>query len=318
MPDTDLDEVFAAVSSEYESADNGSADFEDDAGDYDDVQVDEPDVLESTDDVDDLGDYEETDNFDDGAGDVSWNWEEYADRQVPFKVAGEDGVVTLRELRDGYMRNQDYTRKTQEVAEVRKAAQWAQDVQTAFERDPMGTLEAFANAYGLLDQQAGAGQQDKRFSLDELDEDIRPWAEQAMQAQQAAAQLERRLADLETERIKAEVRAEVDSLRNQFGESFDAVETLKVAAAKNMSLIDAHWYLSGQRNVQMQKQNDQAGRAAAEAAARQREADEAKRAQRKRTASASSKGSFRASDIPVDDFNDIGELFEQIAASSGG
>jgi len=310
MPDTDLDALFNDVAAEQ----SGSVDeiVEDSS-----AVVDEPDYSESTDDVDDLGEYDDADNSDDGAGEeTSYNWEEYADMQIPFKVAGEEGVVTLRELRDGYMRNQDYTRKTQDAAELKRAAQWAQDVQAAFQRDPMGTLEAFANAYGLLEGNTQQVSSQRQTSIDELDDDIRPWAEQAMKANEAAQRMEQRLVELENERIKSEIRSQIEVLKNQFGEDFDPVETLQVAASKNLTLEDAHWYLLGQRNMKLRTQSDEASRAAESAAVKQRQVAESQRVQKKRSATSSTKNSFRASDIPVDDFNDIGELFERIAANS--
>jgi hypothetical protein len=41
-----------------------------------------------------------------------------------IKVDGEDTEVTLEELQNGYSRQRDYTRKTQELAEQRKAIEW--------------------------------------------------------------------------------------------------------------------------------------------------------------------------------------------------
>ena len=63
------------------------------------------------------------------------------------RVNGEDHQVTLDELRAGYSRTQDYTRKTQELAEGRRAleSQQAQAVQNA--HTPQVALEAYGRTF---------------------------------------------------------------------------------------------------------------------------------------------------------------------------
>lgn len=317
MPDSDLDALFGEVEAELSADTDTETDVQVDNPDVESTDVDdgEPDIDEQVDVDTDDDDNPEDDGIDADHEDGSvWNWEEYSDQLVPWERGDETGQVTLKELRDGYMRQQDYTAKTQEIAEARRAAQWANDMLAALDRDPQGTIQAIAQAYGITEAQA---EQATRQSLDDLDEDIRPWAEAATRAEQYAQQMEQRLQQLEDERIKSEIRFELDSLANQFGESFNKVEVLQTAAQKNLNLEDAYWYLQGQRSFQQRQNDSQANAAAQQAADAQRQAAEAKRRQAKKQASSSSTKSFKASDIPADDFNDIGELFEQIAASSG-
>lgn len=64
-------------------------------------------------------------NEDDSEADESWDdeepeEEEEAPQTFTVKVGGEEIAVTLDELQKGYSRHQDYTRKTQELAEQRK------------------------------------------------------------------------------------------------------------------------------------------------------------------------------------------------------
>ena len=56
------------------------------------------------------------------------------------KVDGVEEQVSLDELRDGYQRQSDYTRKTQELASERDRLQQAEAIVNSLEADPAGTL----------------------------------------------------------------------------------------------------------------------------------------------------------------------------------
>lgn len=71
----------------------------------------EPDADEAEDDSDE-GESDETDDAEDA---------EEQPQTFTVKIDGEDVPVTLDELQRGYSRTQDYTRKTMELAEARKA-----------------------------------------------------------------------------------------------------------------------------------------------------------------------------------------------------
>ena len=304
----DLDTIFNEVETEMSDTDvDNEVDIQVESG------SDEP-VVESGTDADDVELVDtETDNTDDGAGEEVWNWEEFADQLVPRTVNGETEMVPLKEAIEGSMRHADYTRKTQEVAEQAKAAKWAADMQDALARDPRGTLEVIAQAYGLLDPQPQRPQAEEShgFRLEDLDEDVRPWAEKTFQAEQQMLHMQRQLENLEMERLKGEVRAEIEGLRAQWGDQFNAEQVLQLAAQRNMTLTDAQQLLMGQKYLADRNNQSEAERIAAEAA---KTAEQA-RSQRKRTASSSTKSSFQASEIPVDDFNTIDELMEQIMAA---
>jgi hypothetical protein len=64
-------------------------------------------------------------------------------------VDGEELQVTLQEALQGYQRQSDYTRKTQEVASQRETLDSAARLAAALERDPQRTLEVLAQAYGV-------------------------------------------------------------------------------------------------------------------------------------------------------------------------
>lgn len=65
-------------------------------------------------------------------------------------LPGVDKPVTTQELKDGYLRHGDYTKKTQEVAEQRKANENAIKFWKALETDPMGVARTLAEQAGLI------------------------------------------------------------------------------------------------------------------------------------------------------------------------
>ena len=52
------------------------------------------------------------------------------------KIDGEESEVTLKELQDGYQRQADYTRKTQELSAERDRLRHAESIVSALESDP--------------------------------------------------------------------------------------------------------------------------------------------------------------------------------------
>jgi hypothetical protein len=71
-------------------------------------------------------------------------------------VQGEEQQVTLEELRGGYMRQSDYTKKTQGLSQREKELANAEAVWTALERNPERTIEILMDQFGLSPQQAAA------------------------------------------------------------------------------------------------------------------------------------------------------------------
>ena len=75
--------------------------------------------------------------------------QEPAGESYTVKVDGAEEQVSLDELRDGYQRQADYTRKTQELASERSRLQQAEAIVQSLEADPAGTLEALGDAFGV-------------------------------------------------------------------------------------------------------------------------------------------------------------------------
>lgn len=81
---------------------------------------------------------------------------EFWDTLVEVTVDGSTQNVPLSEVRDGYMRQADYTRKTQDVARERKMLETAARFYNAFEEDQVGFARAVASRVGLIDPSQAA------------------------------------------------------------------------------------------------------------------------------------------------------------------
>ena len=114
------------------------------------------------------------------------------------KIDGAEHQVTLEELQQGYQRQADYTRKTQELASERQRLQQAETIVNALEADPQGTLEALGGALGV---QGNPGTQDDMSWEDEDPTTQRVAQLEAQVAQQAKTHRQQAL-DKEVARLK--------------------------------------------------------------------------------------------------------------------
>jgi hypothetical protein len=295
MPDS-LDSIFEAASAESV--------VEDSAVEVDtDVEIDTDDNPEGI--VEDTAGDEVADDEPEGS-DATFDWEAYADQLVPITVQGQTEMVPLSELRSGFMRQSDYTRKTQEIAELEKAAKWAYDIRQAWETDPEGTAQLFLQAYGIDLNAPGQQQVDP---LADVDEDLRPLYERQMQLERELELAKQQLGSVSQREMVEQVKAEVRQLQELHGDSFDPEATLRVAAAYNLPLDKAHAIVVAERGAV------QSNPVVDSAAEQSKRAAESKRKESKQRAAGVAKGSFSANDVAPDEFNDIGELFEIVSNS---
>ena len=139
------------------------------------------------------------------------------------KIDGAEHQVTLEELQQGYQRQADYTRKTQELASERQRLQQAETIVNALEADPQGTLDALGGALGV---QGNPGTQD-----DTSWEDEDPTT-------QRVAQLEAQVAyQAKTHRQQA-LDKEVTRLKGVYGE-FDERELFQHALNNKIANLEA-------------------------------------------------------------------------------
>lgn len=168
-----------------------------------------------------------------------------------------DGVeVTLDEAKASYLRQADYTRKTQELAEQRKELQQAASIQAALQADPQATLAALAEVYGL-DLQAAPSNPNEGLDPEQI----------------ALKQLEQRVARFEEAERQERITAEVNALTVKYGE-VDIDSVFQHAITGDFKSLESAYR-------DMTYDTVLANRAAAEKAA----ADEAARLEAKRAAS---------------------------------
>ena len=141
------------------------------------------------------------------------------------KVDGVEEQVSLDELRDGYQRQSDYTRKTQELASERGRLQQAEAIVNSLEADPAGTLAALGDAFGV-----GGTTAQPTGPVD-------PWDEPDP-SEQRIASLEARLANQDRLQRRQQVEKQVDQLKEIYGD-FDAPQLYQHALTHKIGNLEA-------------------------------------------------------------------------------
>ena len=251
-----------------------------------------------------------------------FDWEAVADQLIPVKVNGEEKLVTIKDFRDGVMMREDYSRKTAELAQDRPLIDWAKDIQYALASDPLGTINAIAEAYNV---ELGASRQ-PAVATPEVDpyEDWDPEMAQLARAMdmklaQVAEHYEQKIARLESqtgqithERLVQEAQTEMRNLETQFtqaGFEFNPREVLQIATQNEIDLTQAAYIWAGSTAVKGGMSKSEAAAKAAQAANAAAEAGESQRQANKKRASSAATKNFDASDSSVDDFNSLTDLF---------
>tara|TARA_Y100001938_G_C8054558_1_gene413717 strand:+ start:154 stop:894 length:741 start_codon:yes stop_codon:yes gene_type:complete len=157
---------------------------------------------------------------------------EPAEESYTVIVDGDEAEVSLSELRDGYQRQSDYTRKTQELASERKRLQQAEAIVSSLESDPAGTLTALQDAFGLTGTPAPVPTSPDPYSTDWDEEPtVDPNAERI-------ANLEARLEMQDRVHRKEQVEKQVVALKQRYGD-FDANELYQHALTHRIGNLEA-------------------------------------------------------------------------------
>ena len=156
--------------------------------------------------------------------------EEPSGETYAVKVDGVDQEVSLEELRDGYQRQSDYTRKTQELASERKRLQQAEAIVSSLEADPDGTLTALADAFGV--QMKSPVNQGSNESYDSWDDT------QSDPTEQRIANLETQIAQQNRVQRRQQTEKQVEGLKEQYGD-FDAQELYQHALTHKIGNLEA-------------------------------------------------------------------------------
>ncbi len=227
-----VDEASNALS-QLLGPDEGQAEEVDEAQ----LSSDEDDAA-SVDEELDVQDDESSDETIDEQSEESDESEEEEQPQVfTVKVDGKEVEVTLNELQNGYSRTQDYTRKTQQVAEARKELE-AESAAIRAER------EQYAQLLGALQQQLeSAGEQpidwDRLYAEDPIE-----WVRQRelvrdKQERQAAIQSEQqRLSQLTAQQRADEMKATLAKESEELIKAVPEWKDPKKAKAEKQMLIE--------------------------------------------------------------------------------
>lgn len=227
-----MDEASNALS-QLLGPDEGQAEEVDEAQ----LSSDEDDAA-SVDEELDVQDDESSDETIDEQSEESDESEEEEQPQVfTVKVDGKEVEVTLNELQNGYSRTQDYTRKTQQVAEARKELE-AESAAIRAER------EQYAQLLGALQQQLeSAGEQpidwDRLYAEDPIE-----WVRQRelardKQERQAAIQSEQqRLSQLTAQQRADEMKATLAKESEELIKAVPEWKDPKKAKAEKQMLIE--------------------------------------------------------------------------------
>lgn len=268
-----------------------------DAGDleFDDVELEDDSVLDETDDETDV---DETLDIDDDATIDEFDFETVKDKLVPVTVNGETFEVPLAELRNGYMRQSDYTRKTQQLAADGEVVRWAKVLQDGFKTDPQGVIQYLASQYGV----ALTNEPDPWQELVETDPSLTPLVERVRQQEQELAELRRIAQTTEQDRETAAVRAELNEVQAKYPD-FDPAQVIPVALQNGVRLEQAYKLWKADQLLSAKVEDASAKQKAEEAAARREKA----RAAKAKVSQGASKSKATPDDkaLKFDSFEDI-------------
>lgn len=214
------------------------------------------------------------------------NLDEFNDYVVDLN--GE--LVPVSELKGGGLRQADYTRKTQELAEMRREAEQALTLQRSMQVNPQGTLQWLAQQHGLTIAQAQAmvdQQADQDGWWDDEPQQLNP-------LEQRLAQIEQRFQAEEAEKHVTQV---FGGLKAKYGDDFNEQEVAQAAVERG--IYDPNLLEMVYRDLAYEKIT--AGRQAAVTQAQaQAQAEEARRraAAAQAAAATSASGGAVAADAP--------------------
>lgn len=129
-----------------------------------------------------------------------------SESQESFLFELDGKPITLEEARSGYMRQSDYTRKTQEVAQTRAQLARAEAIHSALEANPEAALRVLGEHYGVNFGQASVVE-DNEWGLP---------ADPRLDAVTA------KVHSLEQERVQERIDRELTTLHDQFGDFDEA------------------------------------------------------------------------------------------------
>jgi hypothetical protein len=149
------------------------------------------------------------------------------DHLVKITVAGEEIEVPLSEVTSGYMRQADYTRKTQEVAQTRQEVETFRALQQALQNNPQATLSYLQQTYGVAaaaEMVAGAEAQAEGEG---------DWTQNDPVAQKLAA-LDAEFNGFREYQAEQLLNRTLEGLKARYGDDFDPDSVVKAAVERGI------------------------------------------------------------------------------------
>lgn len=157
-------------------------------------------------------------------------------------VDGETHSISLEELKSGYQRQADYTRKTQELSRERERLAQGEAIVQALESDPEGAINALGDAFGV-----SLGNQNTDTSYDDV-EDLDP--EEAR-----LRKLEANLEEHNRAMRQQNLHKEVNELREKYNHDFNEHELFNHALKHNIGNLEAAYTHMNYENKQADNLN---------------------------------------------------------------
>lgn len=183
-------------------------------------------------------------------------WEGRLDDEIQYNGR----TVKLRTALDEGLMRADYTRKTQEIADIRRKAEWADNFLNKIQTDPAKTVRDLAAELHLINQ-----------DQDEYDPDeVNPQA-------QLLHQMQQQVEELQLQATLAQTQAELAAVKHQYPDFNEAeIVPLVIEQGENgvrLSLEQGYFLWKGQQTAQ-QTRSAAAKAKADEIAAKKRKAAE--------------------------------------------
>ena len=164
--------------------------------------------------------------------------EQYGSHLVKVKIGGEDVELPFSDAIQGVMRQGDYTRKTQELAEERRRLQQADALVAALEQNPVETLKQLASVYDL-DPDAGLSPVEREPHEQQL------------------VDMQRQLNAQQEQFTRQMMQNEIAALRSEHGD-VDVPALANFASANGLTLTVAHQVMQAQEVLAKQAEAAQA------------------------------------------------------------
>jgi hypothetical protein len=216
--------------------------------------------------------------------------DQYGDYYAKVKVDGEELDVPVAEALQGYQRQADYTRKTQELSQRAEQVQFWETVDRAMQADPQATLQFLQNQYGIGQAQVAANTSYDEPSYEE------DWFSDP--SEKRIAQLENQLQGMqmhfETQQATQVLEQVVGHLQQKYGEDFDPKAV--VSEAVRRGIPDPRYLEPLYKEMAFDRLNAQS-RAQADAGARRAAEDQARRAAAQDAASTVGRGTTSGAQV---------------------